>query len=45
VAEVLNYWGRNDPFADVDRNGTVDGADLAEVLNGWTPLARVAVPS
>ncbi len=36
VAEVLNYWGRNDPFADVDRNGTVDGADLAEVLNGWT---------
>ena len=45
VAEVLNYWGRNDPFADVDRNGTVDGADLAEVLNGWTPLARVAVTS
>ncbi len=37
VADVLNYWGANDPFADIDRNGIVDGADLSEVLNGWTP--------
>jgi hypothetical protein len=40
LAAVLNNWGTSggkQPRSDVNGDGIVDGADLAEVLNAWGP--------
>jgi hypothetical protein len=33
LAEVLNGWGTT--IADINGDGTTDGADLAVLLNAW----------
>jgi len=35
LAIVLSAWGSGLPMADVNRDGTVNGMDLALVLSAW----------
>jgi hypothetical protein len=36
LATLLNSWGAKGGAADIDRNGSVDAADLAVLLGAWT---------
>ena len=32
---LLGAWGSDDPVADVNDDGIVDGADLTDILANW----------
>jgi hypothetical protein len=32
---LLGAWGTDDPVADVNDDGIVDGADLTDILASW----------
>jgi hypothetical protein len=34
---MLSYWGQGGNPADVNGDGTVNGADLGSLLSNWTP--------
>lgn len=36
LSQVLGDWGQNIPPSDLNHDGTVDGADIAVLLESWT---------